>query len=73
MNKREIAEIEYGEFNIRPIRVERRRIWTGKRYVWRLCQIYDAGRLQTVEPSTSPLVQRSGRGNGGGRIRDRPS
>ena len=69
MHELDIAETEYGEFNIRPVRVERRRIWNGKQYVWRLCQIYDAGRLQSVEPSASPLVQRSGRGNGGGQLR----
>ena len=50
------AEDEYTEFRPRPLRTERRRIWNGKRYAWRLCQVYDAGAQQNVDPSTDLLV-----------------
>jgi hypothetical protein len=62
MHLLDTAEAEYSEFNIRPLRTERRRIWNGRRYVWRLCQVYSAGWQQPVEPSTAPLVKMSRRG-----------
>ena len=53
------AEGEYTQFRPRPLRTERRRIWNGKRYAWRLCQVYDAGAQQNVDPSSNPLVARN--------------
>jgi len=52
----EIAEKEYGEFNMQPVRQEKRRIWNGRRYKWAIVTVYDAGKPAPVQPSSLPVV-----------------
>lgn len=51
------ADIEYGQFTATHVRNERRRIWNGKRYVWRNCDVYDVCKPAVVAPSKLPLVE----------------
>ena len=58
------ANAEYDDAPMAFVRTERRRMWTGKRYVDRMVDVYDAGRRAAVTASKLPLVEQVTRGPG---------
>ena len=50
------ANEEYDNAPMASVRTERRRVWTGKRYAYRMVEIIDVGRRAAVTPSKLPLV-----------------
>jgi hypothetical protein len=55
---------EYDNAPMLSVRHEKRRVWTGKRYVYRMVEITDVGRRAAVTPSKLPLVEQVTRGPG---------